>query len=168
MNHPNRTDRAFAFFSLGSNLGDRTGNLKEARRLMEERMGRIERASKVYESSPWGFASDHPFCNICLLVRTVLTPPDLMRKAWQVEKEMGRVSEKGGYADRIIDIDLLLFDDMVMDLPGLVLPHPRMEMRKFVMVPLSEIAPDHIHPVSGLTMAEILNRCQDPSEITPV
>jgi 2-amino-4-hydroxy-6-hydroxymethyldihydropteridine diphosphokinase len=62
----------------------------------------------------------------------------------------------------------LLFDDMIMDLPGLVLPHPRMEMRKFVMVPLSEIAPDHIHPVSGLTMAEILDRCQDPSEITPV
>jgi len=168
MNNSKQPDNAYAFFSLGSNLGDREGNLKEAQRLMEEQMGRIERMSKVYESPPWGFTSDHLFCNMCLLIRTVLTPPDLMKKALQVEKEMGRVSEKGGYADRIIDVDLLLFDDMVLDLPGLVLPHPRMEMRKFVMIPLSDIAPDHIHPVSGLTMAEILARCQDPSEITPV
>ncbi len=102
---------AFASFSLGSNLGDRRGNLIEAQRLMRLRMGRIERVSKIYESSPWGFTSQHPFYNCCLILSTQLEPSDLMEKALQIEKEMGRVREKSGYADRIIDIDLLLYGD---------------------------------------------------------
>lgn len=159
---------ALASFSLGSNLGDRRGNLIEAQRLMTLKMGRIERVSKIYESSPWGFTSQHSFYNCCLILSTQLESLDLMEKALQIEKEMGRVSEKSGYADRIIDIDLLLYKDLVLNKSGLVLPHPRMEKRKFVLVPLVEIAPDHIHPVSGLTMAEILENCQDPSQLTLV
>ena len=167
MNIPDPVHKAFAYFSLGGNLGDRRGNLVEAQRMIAEQIGAVERASKIYESSPWGFTSDHPFYNCCLLIRTVLTPPDLMRKALQVEKDMGRVSIKSGYADRIIDIDLLIYDNLVLKQPGLVLPHPRMEMRKFVLVPLAEIAPGLIHPVSGLTMIELLDRCEDSSEIIP-
>jgi len=160
--------RALAYFSLGSNLGDRMGNLEVARSLMEEKMGRVEQVSKVYESSPWGFSSENPFYNCCLILSSGLKPADLMGKALQVEQELGRVREKSGYSDRLIDIDLLLYEDLVLNQPDLILPHPRMEMRKFVLLPLVELAPSLIHPVSGHTMAELLEQCRDPSGINPV
>ncbi len=157
-----------ACFSLGSNLGDRVKYLDSARMLMAERMGKVESVSRIYESPSWGYSSGHPYYNCCVVIRTGLSPLALMDLALEVEREMGRNREEGGYADRIIDIDLLLYGDTVMDHPRLRLPHPKMGERRFVLLPLAEIAPDLVHPGSGLSIAGMLERCRDPSEVSPV
>lgn len=163
-----REKGTLACFSLGSNLGDRAGNLDTAKTLMVARMGILEAESLIYESASWGYDSNHLFYNCCLAIRTMVEPLPLMEMALQVEREMGRIRQESGYGDRIIDIDLLLYGEVSMDHPGLVIPHPKMEMRRFVMVPLAEIVPDMFHPVSRLTVADLLHRCQDLSAITPV
>lgn len=161
-------DNKIACFSLGSNLGDRIGHLEQAQALMADIMGMVEIVSRVYQSPSWGYSSDHVFYNCCILMRTRLEPLSLLETALQVEHGMGRVRQGGGYSDRIIDIDLLIYGEHVLDHPTLILPHPRMHERRFVLVPLAEIAPDLLHPVSGLSMATLLERCQDPSEVIPV
>jgi len=157
-----------ACFSLGSNLGDRSRNMEAARLLMADRMGAVNAVSGIYESPSWGYASDHSYYNCCLVIRTMIEPLHLMEMILQVEQVLGRVRKKEGYGDRVIDIDLLLYGDVVMDHPMLILPHPRMSMRRFVLAPLAEIFPEKVHPVSGLTISELLDRCQDPSEVSPV
>ena len=157
-----------AYFSLGSNLGDRKGNLESAIQLLGERSGTIDALSGVYESPSWGYTSAHSYYNSCLGLRTSIEPVDLVEIALQVERDLGRVRPAGGYDDRIIDIDLLLYGDLVMDHPRLVLPHPRMSDRGFVLVPLAEIVPDMVHPVSGITISSLLDRCSDRSVVIPV
>jgi 2-amino-4-hydroxy-6-hydroxymethyldihydropteridine diphosphokinase len=157
-----------ACFSLGSNLGDRIRNLEAARMMMEARLGPLHLTSKVYESASWGYSSVHSYYNCCLAVRTLEEPVALLEMALQVERTMGRVRQGNGYADRVIDIDLLLYGDVVMDHPRITLPHPEIAQRKFVLVPLAEIAPDLVHPVLGLPIAVLLARCQDLSVISPV
>jgi len=93
---------------------------------------------------------------------------ELMETALEIEKEMGRTREGQGYSDRIIDIDLLLCGDLVMNSSRLILPHPRMSLRRFVLLPLSEILPDLMHPVLGLSISELLERCPDASQLRPV
>ena len=142
-----------ASFALGSNLGDRSRNIDAAKVLMATRMGTLVSMSKIYESPSWGYTSNHLYYNCCLAIRTVVEPPALMEMALQIERELGRIRQEGGYGDRIIDIDLLLYGEVVVDHPGLIVPHPNMEMRRFVLVPLAEIVPDQLHPVTGLTVA---------------
>jgi len=164
-----------AYFSLGSNLGDRKRNLERARELMASGMGTVETLSGYYVSPPWGYASENDFYNYCLAMKTELDPMALLEAALGVEVEMGRVRQgetrmekERGYQDRIIDIDLLMVDDLIMDHPHLVLPHPGMQGRRFVLAPMAEIAPDLVHPVSGITIAGLLERCPDPSNVIPV
>jgi 2-amino-4-hydroxy-6-hydroxymethyldihydropteridine diphosphokinase len=173
MQHPPANH--LAYFSLGSNLGDRVRNLDLARELMAVGMGTVKTQSGYYISPPWGYRSDHDFYNCCLALRTALDPLALLEEAQKVEMEMGRIRQEGAlpglnreYRDRIIDIDLLMVDDLIMDLPRLILPHPGMTGRGFVLVPMTEIAPDLVHPVSGITMSGLLERCPDPSKVIPV
>ena len=129
------------YLGLGSNLGDRKENLACAIRLIGERVGKVLRVSSFIETEPWGFESDNTFVNAVILCETELTPREVLRTTQKIEREMGRQkkSTDGGYSDRCIDIDILLYDDLRVDEPDLQIPHPLMMKRDFVMIPLREI-----------------------------
>lgn len=145
------------YLSLGTNLGDKEQNLRCAMHEIEERIGKIVSLSAFYATAPWGFQSDNNFLNAAACVETPLTPYEVLNETQQIERQMGRnyKSAGGQYKDRVIDIDLLLFGDIIMNEADLVLPHPLMTERRFVMEPLAEIAPDLVHPVLGQTMKEL-------------
>ncbi len=147
-----------SYLSLGSNLGDREANLLEAaRRLKEDRQLVLSRASSIYETSPWGYANQPDFLNLVLEVRTMLSPTELLKSAKALEKEMGR-EPCIRYGPRLIDVDLLLYGDLVYDKPGLQIPHPRLHQRMFVLAPLEELAPGLMHPTLRLTIEQLAHR----------
>ncbi len=156
------------YLSLGSNLGDRLHNLKSARELVWNQLGSPDLVSQVFESTPWGYSSENLFYNCCISVTSNLDPLPLMEKIFSIEKILGRERGVGGYSDRLIDIDLLFFGDLILEHPRLKIPHPAIAKRRFVLEPLSEIAPNLIHPLNGLTVMEMLSQCQDPGRIRPV
>ncbi len=156
------------YLSLGSNLGHREQHLEEAMKLIQSRIGGLESVSRYYESEPWGYSSEKRFFNCCLSVQTTLGPLLLLDQLLEIEKEMGRQRGGMGYRDRVIDIDLLLYGDSQLDHPRLTLPHPAMGIRRFVLVPLAEIAPELIHPVAGISIRKMLKQCADQSEVTPM
>lgn len=129
------------YLSLGTNLGDKRGNLDEAVRLIRERVGEVQAVSSYLETEPWGFASDNMFLNACVRVATELSPRMLLKETQKIERLLGRTrkSSEGIYHDRLIDIDILLYGDMRVDEPDLKIPHPLMYEREFVMKPLNEI-----------------------------
>lgn len=126
---------------LGSNLGKKEENIHKAIKLISERVGLVVRQSSLITTEPWGFESDNTFVNAVILCETTLTPRQVLRATQKIEREMGRKkkSTDGGYADRCIDIDILLYDDLRVDEPDLQIPHPLMLKRDFVMIPLREI-----------------------------
>ena len=145
------------YLGLGTNLGDKEQNLRMSIKKIEERIGNVVSLSAFYATAPWGFSSENSFLKAAVCVETTLLPLQVLEETQRIERELGRTekSVNGLYADRLIDIDLLLYDDRVMDAEGLILPHPLMTERRFVMEPLSEIAPDVVHPVLHKTMKEL-------------
>jgi 2-amino-4-hydroxy-6-hydroxymethyldihydropteridine diphosphokinase len=145
------------YLGLGSNLGNREQHLMDAARKIEERIGSIVSLSSFYTTEPWGFASDNHFLNAALCVETSYSPEEVLRLTQAIERELGRThkSVDGAYQDRVIDIDLLLYGDLVLNTPLLHLPHPLMCERTFVMQPLTEIAPDVVHPLYKKTLREL-------------
>lgn len=148
------------YLSLGTNLGNKEENLRTAMTLIEEQVGTITSQSALYASAPWGFDSENTFLNNAISVETSLTPEELLSTTQRIEHTLGRThkSVDGQYSDRLIDIDILLYDDVVMHTPSLILPHPLMHRRLFVLEPLSEIAPTMIHP---LLQKEITTLCNE-------
>lgn len=142
---------------MGSNLGDRSANLAEARRRLID-AGRIVSVSSIYETEPWDVDPGQPdYLNQVVLLTTALPPVAVLKLLLKIERDMGRVRAAPG-GPRLIDLDLLLYGDEVIDEPGLTLPHPRMCERAFVLTPLTEIAPDTVHPVNGLTISALKAR----------
>ena len=136
------------YLGLGSNLGDKAWNLSESIRLIGERVGQVLRQSSFIETEPWGFQSDNSFLNAVILCETDKTPREVLLLTQQIERDMGRKKSLTShlspltsreYADRVIDIDILLYDDLTVDEPDLKIPHPLMQQRDFVMRPLKEI-----------------------------
>lgn len=129
------------YLSLGSNLGDRKATMRRAIGLLNERAGSVDRQSSFIETEPWGFESTNKFLNMCVRLLTTLSPEQLLLATKQIERELGRTqkSVNGKYHDRPIDIDILMYDDLQLSTPDLTLPHPHMQERDFVMIPLREI-----------------------------
>lgn len=132
------------YLALGTNLGDKEGNILKAYNSIEERIGNISRRSSFYRSAPWGFTSDNEFVNTVICCTTTLSPKQILDITQDIEREMGRTmkSENGVYHDRIIDIDILIYDDAIINEPSLTIPHPLMKERPFVMIPLKEVIDD--------------------------
>jgi 2-amino-4-hydroxy-6-hydroxymethyldihydropteridine diphosphokinase len=132
------------YLGIGTNLGDRAENLTRAVALISEQVGTVLACSSFMETAPWGFTSDNHFLNAVLAVDTALSPHELLRVTQSIERELGRLHKTidGNYSDRIIDIDILLYEDLTIVSEELSIPHPYILMRDFVYLPLEEIAPE--------------------------
>jgi 2-amino-4-hydroxy-6-hydroxymethyldihydropteridine diphosphokinase len=151
------------FILLGSNQGDRMQYLAEARRQLQAGAGSIQRESAIYETAAWGLQDQPAFLNQVLELATALPPEALLAEIHQIEKKLGRV-RKIKWAARVIDIDILYFDDLVLQTPRLQLPHPHLQDRRFTLLPLAEIAPDWVHPVFRKSNRQLLKECPDTLE----
>lgn len=149
--------------SIGSNQGDRLENVKQCVELIHKKIGTVTTVSKVYETPSWGFESD-PFYNCALVLNTYNTPHKILTLALRIEKELGRVrSEEGGYRSRIIDVDLIAFDEEIVDSEKLQIPHPLMQDRKFVLLPFLDLNLNWEHPVLKKTIPSLIEDCPDES-----
>ncbi|MCE1197586.1 MAG: 2-amino-4-hydroxy-6-hydroxymethyldihydropteridine diphosphokinase [Marinilabiliales bacterium] len=155
---------SIVFLILGGNRGNSREIFSSAVRMIEDRIGTIESLSGFYRSAAWGFTSD-PFINQAIRVSTHLTPEAVLAECLHIELLHGRTRSGTGYEARSLDIDLLYFDQRIIRTESLEIPHPRIAMRKFVLVPLAEIAPEWPDPASGLTVSQLLTRCSDPAEV---
>lgn len=150
---------------VGGNLGNKAQIFSETSDLIENQIGHVMKASPVYETPPWGFETKNRFWNQVLVVETNLEPMEVLQKIRAFEKHFGRKRKDGTYLSRKMDIDILFYDNEVIQTEELTIPHPLMELRRFVMAPLVDILPDLTHPVTGKPMAEMLSGCQDNSEV---
>jgi 2-amino-4-hydroxy-6-hydroxymethyldihydropteridine diphosphokinase len=154
---------------LGTNIGNRLKNLKNSIILINQNAGRVLIESSIYETEPWGFSSDLPFYNMAISIETKLSPTELIKQLNKVESGIGRErSNKNGYENRIIDIDIISFGNIVIDTPELNIPHPRMHLRKFTLLPIMEIAPDWIHPTLNKSISNLLKECEDKCTATKI
>jgi len=148
------------YLSIGSNKGNRSVLINKAIDEIEKKVGIIISRSSIYQSKSWGFDSND-FYNLSLLIDTDIEPKSLLINLKKIEKSMGREDIDGSYSDRFIDIDILFYDNIIIDSEDLKIPHPKIEIRKFVLVPMLEIADDYVHPILNKTIRQLDNECDD-------
>lgn len=153
------------FLSVGGNIGNKLQNLQKVRLYIKSRIGEIDGESSVYETPPWGFLADDDFWNQVLQVKTNLDPEELLSEIHAIEKLFNRKRDAGYYMSREMDIDILYFDDLILSTDKLIIPHPQLSRRLFVLVPLVELVPGMKHPILNLTNRQLLEQCDDESSI---
>lgn len=149
---------------IGANQGDRMAAFRRCRLLLSMLAGEIISTSLIYDSSPWGVTDQPPFINQGIHIRTTLTPEDLLAVTQDIESRLGK-NKLTHWGPRHIDIDIILWEDIILDTDRLSIPHPHMGDRRFVLIPLTEIAEDWIHPISRLSINQLLERCQDDGSV---
>ena len=149
-----------AYLLTGGNEGDRFLHMQEARANIELICGQLLQVSSLYETAPWGKTDQPDFLNQIILIDTKLSPDELLHAILSIEEKGGRKRTVKN-APRSIDIDILFYDELILEKPGLSIPHPRIADRRFVLVPLNEISPGFIHPVIGKTIHQLLLECKD-------
>jgi 2-amino-4-hydroxy-6-hydroxymethyldihydropteridine diphosphokinase len=154
------------FLLLGSNLGDKEKNLNKALELLNNGEIMITDYSTVYETEPWGKSDQEWFLNVVVRIDTLLSPEKLLDTCLEIEKELGR-ERKEKWGERIIDIDILYYDNLEISSPILAIPHPGIADRKFTLIPLVELVGNELHPILGVTQKELLAHCTDPLECRP-
>ncbi len=156
----------FSLILIGSNQGQRELTISQSIKMLAERCGEVFLLSSLYETEPWGFIAEQNFLNQVVALDTEMNPYDLLRELLMIEKELGRKRhDVEGYESRPIDLDILYYDDMIINDDDLILPHPRLHKRRFALMPLCDIAADFIHPVFKRSNRELLNECEDISEV---
>lgn len=158
------TEKRDAYLLTGSNLNDRESFLSFAENQIEEKAGTICRKSAIYETEPWGVSGQDWYLNQALHIKTTLTPMDLLKITKEIERDAGR-KEKSNLKPRVLDIDILFYNDLVIESDELTIPHPRLDLRKFTLIPLQEIAPDLLHPVLKQTIDQLLETSADELEV---
>jgi 2-amino-4-hydroxy-6-hydroxymethyldihydropteridine diphosphokinase len=153
-----------AYLLLGSNLGNKEENLRNAVRLLKK-IGKVKKHSAIYETEPWGFSDDRNFFNMAICIETLLNPFELISEILKIEISIGRIRQTKQWIAREIDIDIIFYDDKIINEEHLVIPHTQLTKRKFALVPLNEIAANFIHPVFGKNISELLKECPDESEV---
>ena len=153
---------------LGSNLGNRFDNLQKACGMIIDSIGPIEAVSSIYESTPWGYDSKNTFFNQCLLVWSDMDPDRILNCIHQMEEKLGRMERTDVYVDRLIDIDILFYGDMILSRPDLQIPHGKIQDRRFSLVPMAELLPDFEHPVFRKKISTLLSECVDKGLVTRI
>lgn len=148
------------YFSIGSNKGNRSQLINEAIDKIDISIGRVELKSSIYETQSWGFKSNN-FYNVCLLIESSLSVESIFNKILKIEKDMGRLKSGNKYSDRCIDIDILFVEDIIVNNKNLIIPHPRLHLRKFVLTPMLDLAPDLIHPILNKSIKQLELECDD-------
>ena len=148
------------YLSIGSNKGNRYSQIKEALKLIREDLGEIISISKIYETKSWGFESEK-FINLCIAIKSELSPDKLLFSINNIEEKIGRKRDSKKVNAREIDIDIIFYSNKTVNQKELIIPHPRLELRNFVLVPLSEIASDFVHPILLKSVKELLECSND-------
>ena len=157
---------AITFLSIGSNIGDRLLYLNTAMQNIREKLGTIMSQSNIYETESWGYEGDN-FLNMAIKIETRLKPADILIAIREIETELKRERQAGRYTNRTVDIDILFYNQEIVDTEELKIPHPHISERNFVLEPLMDIAPDLVHPQLNKTIKELAQACTDKSWITP-
>jgi 2-amino-4-hydroxy-6-hydroxymethyldihydropteridine diphosphokinase len=156
------------YLLIGGNLGNRMKLLKEARIGIEKQIGKILKESSIYETAAWGFESENDFLNQVLVVETELNPLQVLEECQRIENQLGRVRASNHYASRTMDIDILFYNDEIIQNERLTIPHPKLHLRRFTLEPLAEVSPEYIHPVLKMSIKKILDESTDATEVKKI
>lgn len=157
-----------AYLLLGANIGNRQIKLSEAIAAINKQAGKVLAVSFLYQTEPWGIAAQDPFLNIAVKIETILSPINLLNLLLSIEIQLGRTRNGPKYGPRVIDIDIILFDNIVVDSPELTIPHPAIAQRMFTLAPLAQLAGNTIHPVLNKTISQLLQDCTDELKVNTV
>lgn len=149
------------WIGLGSNLGDRQGFIHQATELIKSLIGSVDVSSSIYETDAWGAEGTPTYLNSVVVIQTLLGPEDVMELLLTIEKKLGRKRGEERYAPRTIDLDILFYNDRIIETNNLQIPHPRLHERMFVLAPLNEVTPNKLHPLLKKTVSQLVDECAD-------